>query len=218
MGRAWLIISVTKRRLISLEKVRAGFDAGKAPVSPGGFLVMLSAELTERMEPVSASLADDIDDIEDRAFLGENGLGPEIASNRRKTVQLRRFVAAQRDALFKLAGVEIDLFTLMQRSRLRELSDRVTRLVEQMDEVKDRAQVVNDEIAAQRAETLARVSFVLSLAGVFFLPLGFLTGLLGVNLGGIPGTDSPWAFTVFCALLVAMGVVLAVVMRRVRLG
>jgi zinc transporter len=28
-----------------------------------------------------------------------------------------------------------------------------------------------------------------------------LTGLLGINIGGIPGTENPSAFTVFCILL-----------------
>ena len=34
-----------------------------------------------------------------------------------------------------------------------------------------------------------------------FLPLSFLTGLMGVNLGGIPGADSHWGFLGFCLLL-----------------
>ena len=34
-----------------------------------------------------------------------------------------------------------------------------------------------------------------------FLPLGFLTGLLGVNVSGIPGADSPYGFTIFNGFL-----------------
>jgi zinc transporter len=37
-----------------------------------------------------------------------------------------------------------------------------------------------------------------------FLPLGFLTGLLGINLGGMPGAENPDAFWVFSGLLVAV--------------
>jgi zinc transporter len=33
-----------------------------------------------------------------------------------------------------------------------------------------------------------------------FLPLGFLTGLLGINVGGIPGVDDSNAFWVVCGL------------------
>ena len=34
-----------------------------------------------------------------------------------------------------------------------------------------------------------------------FLPLGLLTGLLGINVGGIPGANTSWAFWAVCGLL-----------------
>jgi zinc transporter len=37
-----------------------------------------------------------------------------------------------------------------------------------------------------------------------FLPLTFLTGLLGVNLAGIPFATEPWVFWSFCAMLTAV--------------
>jgi zinc transporter len=37
-----------------------------------------------------------------------------------------------------------------------------------------------------------------------FLPLGFLTGLLGVNIAGIPGSENHNAFWIFIAILVAL--------------
>jgi zinc transporter len=43
---------------------------------------------------------------------------------------------------------------------------------------------------------------VLSVIAAIFLPLGFLTGLLGINVGGIPGADNPHAFLIFSAMLV----------------
>jgi zinc transporter len=38
-----------------------------------------------------------------------------------------------------------------------------------------------------------------------FLPLSFATGLLGINVGGIPGSESPAGFTAVVVLLLAMG-------------
>ena len=39
--------------------------------------------------------------------------------------------------------------------------------------------------------------YVLPVVAVVFLPLGFLTGLLGVNVGGVPGAESPYGFVAF---------------------
>jgi len=44
--------------------------------------------------------------------------------------------------------------------------------------------------------------YVLSVVAAIFLPLGFLTGLLGINVGGMPGADNTDAFWIFCGLLV----------------
>ncbi len=35
------------------------------------------------------------------------------------------------------------------------------------------------------------------LAGIFLL-ITFVTGLLGINVGGIPGSENPWAFIMVC--------------------
>ncbi|MDP2532742.1 CorA family divalent cation transporter [Photobacterium damselae subsp. piscicida] len=52
-----------------------------------------------------------------------------------------------------------------------------------------------------QSESLNQRVYFLSLVTTIFLPLGFLTGLLGVNLGGIPGAQDGRAFTIFCILL-----------------
>ena len=46
--------------------------------------------------------------------------------------------------------------------------------------------------------------YVLSIVAAMFLPLGFLTGLLGTNLGGIPGAQSPVGFLAFTFLMVVI--------------
>ena len=38
--------------------------------------------------------------------------------------------------------------------------------------------------------------YVLSVITAIFLPLGFLTGLLGINVGGIPGAENAYLFFV----------------------
>ena len=52
------------------------------------------------------------------------------------------------------------------------------------------------------SEQLNQRTYVLSVVAAIFLPLGFLTGLLGINVGGIPGADSPLGFVVFSGILI----------------
>tara|TARA_R110000744_G_scaffold230748_2_gene348938 strand:- start:120 stop:506 length:387 start_codon:yes stop_codon:yes gene_type:complete len=121
----------------------------------------------------------------------------------------------QRDALTTLEIEDLEWLTQRDRSRIREAAERVTRLAEELDAIRDRAQVVHDQIMDNRAEAMNRSMLVLSVVAVIFLPLGFLTGLLGINVGGIPGANDPWAFLVVCGLLLLVAVLQIWLFKRV---
>ena len=67
-----------------------------------------------------------------------------------------------------------------------------------------RTAVMADEIAQVMQESLARRTYTMSLMAMVFLPSTFLTGLFGVNLGGIPGGEYHYGFTTFCVMLVVL--------------
>ena len=47
---------------------------------------------------------------------------------------------------------------------------------------------------------------LLSIVAAVFLPLSFLTGLLGINVGGIPGAETSSAFWIVSGALTLIGV------------
>ncbi|MBO6550915.1 MAG: hypothetical protein JJ964_15025, partial [Rhizobiales bacterium] len=57
------------------------------------------------------------------------------------------------------------------------------------------------ELAFMISDKLNKNMYLLSIIAAVFLPLGFLTGLLGINVGGIPGAENKDAFLVFCFIL-----------------
>ena len=95
--------------------------------------------------------------------------------------------------------------------------DQITRYVENLDAGQEEALVLHEQISDSLSEQMNRTMYLLSILAGIFLPLDFLTSLLGVNLGGIPGTDSPWGFMALTASLLAIGVILFGVFRRFRL-
>jgi zinc transporter len=48
-----------------------------------------------------------------------------------------------------------------------------------------------------------------------FLPLSFLTGLLGINVAGIPGDHDPLAFWLVCGVLSVIAATWGIVVGRV---
>ena len=56
----------------------------------------------------------------------------------------------------------------------------------------------------------------LGIVAAVFLPLGLLTGLLGINVGGMPGVDSGLAFWSVTALLIVLGGVELWLLKRLK--
>ncbi len=135
---------------------------------------------------------------------------------RKRVAIFRRYVTPQRTVLKKLHEHSSPCLCSEQQQHLGEELDRVTRYVEELEELATRMQILNEEVRNSHAERLNRLAYVFSVVATIFLPLGFLTGLLGINVGGIPGVEHPYAFWIFTALCVVLGGGLSVVFRELR--
>ncbi|WP_339332732.1 CorA family divalent cation transporter, partial [uncultured Maricaulis sp.] len=178
---------------------------GNGPKDAGEFIGQISARLFERMEPVMTEMHERLDDVEERV-MDEPSIAErqEITSLRKQAIIFRRYFAPQRDVIAYLRTSEMDWLNTGHRRRLQENLDRITRYLEDLDAIRERAQIVKDELANALADRMNKNLYVLSLVAAIFLPLGFLTGLLGINVGGIPGADMASAFWIFLAILTAV--------------
>ncbi len=219
--RIWVggkrVITTRRRRLKAAQDIRQEILSGIKISGPGALTAKLAARLTDRAEPYVQEIEDEIDAIETAILKGDSqGARPKLADTRQAAVLFRRFVAPQRDALTRLAGSETDLFTAKTKIDLREVADRVTRMTEEIDTARERAMVLQDQLTDQRAEEMNRNMMILSVVAAIFLPLGFLTGLFGINVGGMPGVDSPMAFWLVVVGCIAIGAALALFFKSKR--
>ncbi len=197
--RLWIeqdrIISVRLRRLLSVVDLRAAIDAGRGPRTVGEFVSTLADRLVARMADVVADVDDEVDRLQDQVLDVESRrLRSELTRTRRMIIALRRYLAPQRDALARLTQVRPAWLREVDVLHLREEADRVVRYVEDLDAARERAAVTQEELASRLAEQINSRMYVLSVVAAVFLPLGFLTGLFGINVGGIPLADNPWGF------------------------
>lgn len=207
--RLWVqerrIVSTRHRRVMAVEDLRERLTTGNGPNTAGEFVVEVCDLLAARMGRVLADLEDQVDELEDEVLTAERyELRSRLAEIRRQAIGLRRYLAPQRDALARLYTERVEWLTEMDRTYLREVSDRVVRYVEDIDSARERATVAQDTLNGRLSEQMNRNLYVMSVVAAVFLPLGLLTGLLGINVGGMPGVDSDLAFTIVCALLLVM--------------
>ncbi len=113
---------------------------------------------------------------------------------------MRRYMLPQRDALLRIQTDKIHWLSDMERVHLREVSDWTTRYIEDLDASRDRATIVQEELISRTSEQISNKIYVLSMVAVIFMPLSFLVGLLGTNVGGIPGENHAWGFAGVCGV------------------
>ncbi len=207
--RVWLeetrIISVRLRRLLSVDDLRSSLDLGHGPSDVGDFLVQLADRLASRMSGVIGDIDDEVDRLQDEVLEAESRkLRSELNRVRREIIALRRYLAPQRDALNNLTHLKVTWLTEQDRLQLREEADRVTRYVEDLDAARERAAVTQEELSNRLTEQMNTRMYVLSVVAAIFLPLGFLTGLFGINVGGIPLAESPEGFVDIVLMLLAI--------------
>lgn len=199
------VITTRRRRLLAASELSEAIVKGDGPCNVGEIVESLTDRMVERMADVVDRISDEVDELEEKVLTMESyELRPIIAELRRNAIGLRRYLAPQREAVSRLFSEKVEWLSDMDRLRLRESADRTTRFVEDLDMARERAVVVQEELLGRLSEKMDRTMYVLSIVAAVFLPLGFFTGLLGVNVAGIPGTEYTGSFIILCLALVLM--------------
>lgn len=101
-----------------------------------------------------------------------------------------------------------------------ELRDAVARLDavgHDLDLAQERARQLQDERGARLAEITNRNLYVLSIFTAVFLPMTLVTGVFGMNVGGLPGVGSPHGFLWTIALMALIGLATFVVLKAAKI-
>jgi zinc transporter len=99
---------------------------------------------------------------------------------------------------------------------LREVNDRLIRHIEDIDEVRERAAMAQEELLSQMSEQMNQRTYVFTIIATLFLPLGFFTGLMGINVGGMPGVEGDLGFWIVVAMSVGIAGILAIYFKKKR--
>jgi zinc transporter len=208
--RIWLekgrLITLRHRRVMAVQEVRAAIAKGAGPKTPAGAAIAVIRHLVARASVVIDDLDDGVSAAEDRLLTSAAGeLRRELREARRVAIMLRRYLAPQRDTLSRLTVDHGNAFDPAEVLLLREASDGMVRLVEDLDAARERAALLYEELSSRLADTMNRNMYVLSVVASIFLPLGLLTGMFGLNVGGVPWLDEPLGFAYVSGILVGIG-------------
>jgi len=211
-----LIVSTRRRKVYAVDEVLTDLQNGNGPIDCGSWLVDVCDALTDHTSEFIEELHDKIIEMEDALLDQRMPARGELGLLRKQLIVMRRYMAPQRDVYARLASEKLGWMDDSERRRMQEIADRLGRGLDDLDAGVARTAILADEVASQMAESMNRRTYTMSLMAMIFLPATFLTGLFGVNLGGIPGGEWRYGFTIFCLLLVILALSVAGYLRKRR--
>lgn len=202
------IISLRRRRLMAGTEIRDLLIKGDGPHGPSDFLSELAERLLQPMTPVINDLDDAVDKLQAELLTSSNAtLRRQLQDLRQEAINFRRYLAPQRDALSCFQTEKAAWLLDLDRSYLRESADRTLRFVEDLDSIRERAAIAQDELNNRLSDQMNRTMYLLTVVAALLLPPSLVTGLFGINVAGMPGTDTVWAFTAIAVVIPIMAVV-----------
>lgn len=217
--RIWLepgrVVTAARRKLRSLTDIRQAIEQGSGPTSPARLLLELIDRLNRYIGEATEKIEQKIDAAEGQVQQGAGTARNSAFSRlRRQTAQVRRYLLPQRDALDRLSRLTDSPFDAAEQVELREHLNRLTLSLEDLDLVRERALVAQEELLNVLAHEQSSRMLLLSIVAAVFLPLSFLTGLMGMNVAGLPGTEFGGSFWVIVLLMLAVAALIMALFRR----
>ncbi|PCK29793.1 zinc transporter ZntB [Pseudoalteromonas piscicida] len=202
-----LLITCRKRHIMSAQDMLALLKKGQGAKSIGELVSTLVMRLSVRMQDIIWQIEEQLDGFEDAMESSEQLPNyQQLSTLRRQTIGLKRYLKPQKLAINELLATKVPWLDEDHQHMIEEANNALSRYIEELEAAIERAQVIQNAITNHQNEQLNQRMYVMSVVAALFLPLGFLTGLLGVNIGGIPGTEWAGAFTLFVVLLVVITV------------
>lgn len=220
--RLWVtrsrVITVQTTPVVSLQGIVSDLERRKGPRNGGELLeAILDAVLTDISRTVS-NLEYEMDDLEEEiiAHMEDKQTMPELAELQRQLVGIRRYLAPSKEAFDAFSRGRTlwfneDIIHLAQESQ-----HRMQRILEDVDLLRERARINQEVLQANSAKQNQKNMYMLSVVATLFLPLSFLTGLFGMNVGGIPFATHGFGLAIVTLFIALIGIVLIFIFKKLR--
>jgi len=204
------VITARRSPLRAVDRLRAAVKRGEYVASPAALLDHLLRDQADELQRIARQATDRVDEIEDALLAGRTErLTAELAQLRRMSVRLQRLLAPEPSAFFRMLAHPPAWVAAGDRQRLQQASEEFSVVLRDISALQERIKLLQDESAARVAEENNRSLFILTMVTVLALPINLVSGLLGMNVGGVPFNQHPLGFWLVLALIAAVTAAIA---------
>ena len=197
-----LVVTARAKPLRSVDALRTAVKAGDAPRSSTELLEHLLRAQADVLVKIVRGVTSRIDRIEDELLAGRlDHKRARLGVLRRLLVRLQRLLAPEPAALFRLLRQPPPWIAPEDLEELRQSTEEFSLVIRDLAALQERIKLLQDEVAGQVSEQTNKNLFTLTVVTVLALPINITTGFFGMNVGGVPLSDSPHGFTVMVVII-----------------
>lgn len=201
------VISVRSTKIAALEEVRSHVKAGTGPRTPLEFLGFTIVCVKKRLEPLITRMSEETAEMEARV-LGDDvdSRSEDLNTFRREVFRVCRYLSPFQTLLRLIVSDPTINASDEERRALEGAAELLARYLTSLEDCRERTLLLHDLIEARVSQTMARATYNLTIVATVFLPLTFITGLLGMNVAGIPESHTPWGFWIVVGILLILAI------------
>ena len=205
-----LLVTCRRQPLRTVDRLRGVVKAGETFRSSIDLLAHLMRDQADVLIDIVRKASEQVDDVEDQLLAGRlEAKRVRLGQWRRLLVRLQRLLAPEPGSLFRLLQHPPRWIPELDVLELRQSTEEFSVALRDIGALQERIKLLQEEIAAQVAESNNRSLFMLTVVTVLALPINMTAGLFGMNVGGVPFGEHRHGFAIVATVLVLATLLLA---------
>ncbi|WP_214475955.1 transporter [Mesorhizobium sp. dw_380] len=215
-----MLIGARKQPLESVDAVRKAVENGSRKFrSPTELIEAVMGQSLDGMAIELGKLGDTLDGIEDRVVRDAwHNERKALVEARRQLVVIHRQMATLTNLFRHLDHAHRDELPELINDMAARLSHRAQTLYHDGEQLQARTRLLQDELMAKLTMQSNQLLYILSVMTAVLLPMTIISGLFGMNVGGLPLVDTPMGFWVVTAVSLALAAATYLFVRRLGRG
>jgi zinc transporter len=189
------LITGRRNALNAVESARQALSAGRRVNSVARLFELIVDHVADAIDNLADRLAVDMDRIEERILDGAAAAErAELGTLRRTTVRVHRQLAGLRSIFQRADQDGLNELPPPLRIEAERLSQRLEGIDHEVEALRERARVLQEEVSNQLCEETNRHLRALTIVTIMFLPPTLIAGFFGMNLKDLPFENSETGF------------------------
>jgi magnesium transporter len=183
----------------------------------GAVVYALLDAIVDHYFPVIDEIADHVEALEEQIFENfRDSVLEQVFTLKKDLLALRRTVSPSRDVLNIIIRRDMPIFTRETIVYMQDIYDHIVRVTDSIDTYRDLLSSALDGYLSMASNRMNQTMRVLTSSSIILMSMALVAGIYGMNFKVMPELEWVHGYPFAIGLMLVIGVVLAVFLRRLK--